>query len=141
MSTCTMKSQIFVYLLQPMEYYLPSCLILQGENHYFVLDCCYCTAICLNTSCNVSTCGFLKSWSVEFKSNGLNFSSFDSEKLSANEIEQSTGKRLTLLRCCFISSFLSVIKILFLSSLIHNLTVMFFKGSAKKGVRYFLFQR
>ena len=67
------------------------------------------SAICLNTPYNISTCGFFKSWSVEFKSKGLNFSSFF-ERLSINEIEQSIGQRLTLIRCRFISSFLSVIE-------------------------------
>ena len=54
------------------------------------------SANCLNIPYNISTCGLLKSQSVEFKSDRLHLSLFF-EKLSINEIEQSTGERLTLL--------------------------------------------
>ena len=104
-----------------------------------------CSAICLNTPYKISTCSFLKSWSVELKSDGLIFS-FAFEKLSINEIKQSTGERLTLLWCKVLFSICyrrNIIKerwkILFLSSLIHNLAVMFSERSRNACVRYFLF--
>ena len=107
MSTCTVRSQIFVYLALPMEYYLLLLFARRKSAFLFKLLLLY-SVICLNTPYNISTCDFLKSWSVQFKSNGLNFS-FVFEKLSINEIEQSTGERLTLLRCWFIFSFLSMV--------------------------------
>ena len=109
------------------------------------------SAICLNTPYNISTCGFLKFWPVELKNNRLNFYLFIYFWNALNKWNRTIDRRkiniITMLICILLSicDIRKIIKqcwkILFLSSLIHNFTVMFFKGSANKGVSFFLFRR
>ena len=106
------------------------------------------SAICLYTPYNISTCGFLKSWSVKFKSDGLIFFFFWKALDKWNQtIYRQRIDIVTMLINLFlyISDRRKIIKerwkILFLSSLIYNLAVMFFKWRWNKSVRYFLLRR
>ena len=110
------------------------------------------SVICLNTPDNISTCSFLKSWSVEFRSDGLNFSLFLFLFWKALDKWNWTINRWKIdIITMLINLFLSISdrrkiikkhwKILFLSSLVHNLAIIFFKWCWNKSIRYFLFLR